>query len=170
MRKTVISIGTLMLIFFGQQASLSQETNAEKINIHLYVNGDEYYKNQVYSYIARELRLFNDVKIVDEGGRFEIRCLVVRPKYVTGETTGAIFIATAILDNLDKAILKVIMTVHFHESGKVLDEWTESLINKVSTFCTIWINSGPEKGVAEICKSIVTSFDAEYLENVRKTR
>ncbi len=157
-----------LLMLIGQKPALCQEPGIPKIRIHLSVDGDDLYKNKVFGYIAGELSSLNDVLMVDQGGRFVIHCLVSVPKYVSGQNAGMV-ISTVILDNFDKDWIKSITSNCFKESDKERNELFNSAIESVSTYCNLLTIVGPEGDISNICRSIATSFNAMYLEPVRKT-
>ena len=143
---------------------MCQEAEPKKIHVSLEVTGD--HKNTVYSYLTRELRSLNDVVIEDKGGRYKLIFVVLEPHYETGEGTGGIIIATAILDNYDKNILRIMVVMNVEE--KEIEEMMVSSMDSLTSIRTLFVNSGSKDDLKEICEGIITKIDIEYLEESRK--
>lgn len=167
MRRIIIVFEVLALffLFINCLPILCQEVKPKKIHVSLEVTGDN--KNIVYSYLTRELRSLNDVVIEDKDGRYELIFVVLEPHYKAGKKTGGIIIATAILDNYYKNVLKIIVAIFVKD--KQHQETLNSSIDSLTSIRTLFVNSGSKDDLKQICEDIITKIDIEYLEEVRKS-
>jgi len=143
----------------------NQDQKDLKIRVSLSVSGDS--KDEIYSYMARELRSLNDVLVSENEARFELHVVAIFPQYTTGVKTGGISIATTILDNYAKFFVSAIVSAAFKDKPE-LKKLADNSIQHLTTFTNIWINTGSLKEMKRVCESIIAQFDTQYLENVRK--
>lgn len=132
---------------------------------------NSFLKDEMESYIKRELRSLGDVEIVDNPYyQFYLSLIVVEGKNKTGAKTGYIHYASLELMSVDSSPLWQLIfksSLSPKEKGslfaKISRSWT-------SDYAFHFVINTPSKEVKQSSEKIVAHFDTQMLEPQRKKR
>ena len=127
--------------------------------VKLSITADETIKGAIGSYLRRELRSFTDVEIVEDKPVWIINVVALETINKAGHKTG-VALSTIILRPFQNQYL----SSYFEPSKKELGlHMTSGLSQAYGPYLHI----GPEDDLEKICKSVVTRFDSQFLEDDR---
>ncbi|MBW8041535.1 MAG: hypothetical protein FVQ85_16280 [Planctomycetes bacterium] len=151
----------LLLIFVSANEYAGKEKQNPTYQVEVEVSyDDDFVKNQINSYIKRELRKLGDVEVLKPSNRYVIHLSVLKAKNMTGYVTGysISFVFTEkvshwefILDAVEKTISKD----------------AKSFVSRKQFYLTNSIILGSIQGLEEMCKNIVVAFDTTVVEPER---
>lgn len=171
MKKILIStFGFLLISVFTLPfvVSAQQELPKFQARVKIDVSADENIKEEVQSYLARELRSLNDVIIVDENPEWELSIIAMELSTKEGYKKGIGFSIVILKPfNFNHRFVEILKTL-FGESISDKVELIDSLTYHVYSYEGHWLQTGPTDGLKSICQKIVVNFDSNHLEKSRK--
>jgi len=119
-------------------------------------------RNEVASCINRELRSLGDVTLVDENPTNELQLVAMSVHNRGGTTTGVVF-AAAVLQPM-RAYVEVFRQsfAPSEEQNAMLDYLAWSV-----TVEDLWLRTGSDDQIRELCEELVADYDVEHLEPIR---
>jgi len=180
----------LIVVLVSLAVGNSEKTGPPKYTtkVRLDIAANEEIKNEVYSYLSRELRSLGDAKLVEDNPDWTIKVIALQIKTKAGYKSG-ITLSVVITKRLsEQAILKEGLEAARQEK-LLLDELisepdsrnSESLLSMASfwhnrleylanlnTIHAHWLMVGDTKDLQHLCQGIVADFDAEHLKTDRK--
>jgi len=183
MKKFFLLFASVLLIaaFISLAVANSKKSEPRKFSttVTLEISSEEdEIKNQVYSYISRELRSLGDVQLLEDNSVW----------FMKNNSEWVIQIVAGLQENKAGRIIGVVIssvilkptlrdrTFHLFIVSKALkgeyDEklWQE-LFEQLRTSCIVYdheIRSGSPEDLQSICKGIVAKFDSKCLKESRK--
>jgi len=172
-------------------ASMSIATSdSEKVEIPKYstkvrlgISAREEIKNEVYSYLSRELRSLGDVKLIenDPNWTWSIQVVAMQVKNRAGYDIAVAF--SVVIEKRYNVVELLLLAVQhvFQISSEEWDELkkTKRMIDLEKAFTMLsgsqsdirghWLRVGDTEDVQRLCKMIVADFDAEHLKKDRET-
>ena len=154
--KNILLLACILIMFL----SFSANAQTTKIGVKLTVSADDSIKNDIESYTRREIRALNDVDLYATKPDYEIQLVVIKPSDI-------IAISVLVLHKYD-------FTTYINNSlpSKSVDAKTrEDFIKTFAETETVsqhFLSSNSPYNLAELCKSIVTTIDADSFELERK--
>jgi hypothetical protein len=141
---------------------VSQDTISEKWTnrIQLDVSADDIIKNQVSSYMMREFRALQDVRVVDT--KPDIHVSVVAMKVTVGD---AYALSVVVTHPLDPDGFKELYSAHV--DPKALKS-LQGFAKATEVFAGHFVFAGPRTDLQNLCKAVVTELDTKYFEPARK--
>lgn len=160
----------LTVILLSTAATDSKEPSLEHQSfwgtIQLDIVSDEEIKNQVYSYITRELRALGDVKMVKKEPYWIIHIVCMQAKSKAGDVLG--FAMSTLItqpSNIKEHSLKEMF-------GEKLTQWDykvlASLFTGLHTIVSHKIYVEDPAELQRVCRRIVADFDAKYVKPERE--
>ena len=154
--KNILLLVFVLSIFFAYSAN-AQTT---KISVGVSVTADNSIKNDIESYVKRELRALNDIDLYATKPTYEIQMIAIKPG-------SAVAISVIVLRKYN-------FTAYINNSlsAKNVDAKTkDDLIKTLAVNKEIsqhFLYSDAAYNLSELCKSIVASIDADTFEGERK--
>jgi hypothetical protein len=138
-----------------------------KIGVQLEINVDGLYQGTIKTTLTNKLRSFNDVSIVESGGIYKLLILGMELHSQAGRVTG-IVLSTTVLSIENSYFYKTILGSIGNLNDKQISFLDDFFKNKYF-YENSWLQSGPYDNIVPICEEIINKFNADYLEEVRKT-
>lgn len=158
--KMLTTILILFLFFSTCNLALSIE-NEYMASVKIDITASDKLRQTINSYLKRQLRGLNDVKIVEKEAEWEIKVLAY--ENYTISSTPTVIISTVILRQ-NKHLLETYLA-----PKKCLDCLKENIKTTYEYADNIVID-GKIFSIEKLCNNLVTSFDIRHLEKSRKTR
>ena len=167
-----ISIATAVSTFVADSKKVELPKYSTTVELDIQAESD-IMKNEVYSYISRELRTLGDVEVVedeDNAAEWIIQVIALPTKYTDGQTTGQVVVSSLVLQPLwaDRLFIAAL----WPKIKETCDEEEIQLFTRhMQSSCHVgshMVQSGNSEELQGLCKSIVTDFDAEHLKNARE--
>ena len=181
MKKFATSIVSvlLMAVFISLTAGNSRKVEIPEYSTTVKLNitaDDEIIKNQLYSYINRELRSLGDVKVVENDPNWTIQIVALQVKNKLQVPTGiaasvVIIKRTYAIDGLSilfKHVYGINLQEQMKEKGVDLEKVLKTLTDNLSDIRGHWLHVGNTDDIQRICQRLVANFDAECLKKERE--
>ena len=188
MRLFLLSLISFSFFTFGLTVTDSGEKKSKipKYNttVKLEISASEDIKNQIYSYISRELRSLGDVEIVENNPEWIIDIVALQVKDKNSYDRGVAF--SIVIEKGYKIDVNILLSV-VKDAFKInSDDWEKLKKRKnLEEIFTVIITNGGNRdllardlvdhslridnteNINNLCKEIVADFDAEYLKKER---
>ena len=176
---TLLFISALLIVvFMSISTAESDKVKNSKFstNVRLDIAANDEIKNQVYSYISRELRSLGDVKVVENDPHWIIQIVAMQEKNRTGYDMGVAFSIVIIKPT---SVVKMLLlfcenTLEIspqelkEEKGIDLEKSFTILTDGLSNIRGHWLRVGATEDIQRICQGIVADFDIEHLKQERE--
>ena len=176
---TLLLASALLIVAFMPISTADSEKIKDleySTTVKLDISATDEVKNQVYSYISRELRSLSDVKVVENDPNWTIQIVGGQVKNKLGENMGValsvvILKRTYVVEGL-LALSENVLQINLQElMEKKSFDLKKAFINLTSGLSDIrghLLRVGSTEDMQNICKSIVADFDAEHLKVERE--
>jgi hypothetical protein len=152
----------VIALFIGGTSNAAYSEEEKKINIGLNITADNELKNELTSYISRELRALGDVSISEYSNDYEINIISGASKSQNGKLFGYV-ISFVIKKPFDKETIRTKLKEEYQRDSLVeLDNLYDIL--EYSLIAT------PPNGLSAECQSLVANFDTNHLAKIREWR
>ena len=143
MIKKFLVLVVIVITFTLDITGHPQEKFTYRFQVYVEIKADESFKSLIESYIKRELRSLQDVDIVYTRDRmpYEIIVVAMEMETVSGRRTGGIAFAV----NFQRQLRSGLYSLPY-----------------------LMVQTGDKTVLDGMCKNLVASFDADYLEQRRK--
>lgn len=170
--------GLLILLFFSLSLSVRAQMNLRKykarVKVYVKGEGEDKFKEEVRSYLNKELRVLSDVAVLEENAEWELIILAQELKTVTG-VTSSIVLSTNVKHYKDMSNSSYYRNVKGWESANNANELissdSEVKLNSpvVYIFKGNWLKPDAQEDLKRICKEIIADFDSIYLGDDRRS-
>jgi len=162
-RLAMIILLFAVLLSYTSSAPLEGNLPAKfTAKVQLRVSGSDNIKGEALSYLSRELRLLNDIVLVDEGADW-ILSIIAMEISTTGGYKSGITVSVVVMQPLDNEALAEIFELN-SEKIKFFKELTSGFYS----FEDHWIHTCGSDQLRATCRKIVADFDGNHLENAKK--
>jgi hypothetical protein len=148
-------------------SAYSQDQSPGKIGVQLSIVVEGFYEGTIRSTLTNKLRSFNDVSLVESGGVYKLSIMGMELKTKGGQVTGIVF-STIVLSPDSPSFYEIMLS----SMGDLNDE-QKSFLNKYFSnryiYENSWMHVGSYDNITAICEEIINTFDADYLEPIRKS-
>lgn len=182
MKKFFLLFASVLLIaaFISLAVANSKKSELRKYSttVTLKITAEDEIKNQVYSYISRELRALGDVQLLEDNSVWAVK----------SNTEWVIQIIAMQQENKDRRIIGWVMSsvilkpilrdrdfklfiLNKALKGEYDEKLWQELFEQLRTSCIVsghGIRSGSPEDLQSNCKDIVADFDSECLKESRK--
>jgi hypothetical protein len=145
----------------------SQDRPPIKIGVQLSIDVNGPYEGTIRSTLTNKLRSFNDVSLVESGGIYKLSILGMEHKLKGGQVSGIVFSIVVLSPENPSFYEKMLLSL-----GDLNDKQKSFLIKWFTSdryiYENSWMQSGSYDNIKAICEEIISTFDADYLERVRK--
>ena len=183
MKKFFLLFASVLLIatFISLAVANSKKSEPLKysttVTLEISANENEI-KNQIYSYISRELRSLGDVQILEDNSvwavkgntEWVIQIAAMQQKNKAGRIIGVLMSSVILKPILRDRTFKLFV-VSKALKGKYDEKLWQELFEQLRTSCKFYgheIRSGNPEELQSNCKGIVAKFDSECLKESRK--
>jgi hypothetical protein len=122
-------------------------------------------RDQLVSYITRNLRSLGDVEVVDTNPTFKISIVSLSNTLMSGQS-GGYTISTVILKPLDAT--QVDLMLKSMDTPEVIVNMVSIMTTDEVEFKDHLLNTGSVYQLPAMCQDLVTSLDSRVFENERK--
>lgn len=177
----LLVLGLLITAFISLAVGNSEKAEPAKYSttVKLDISADDEIKNQVYSYLSRELRSLGDVKIVDDNLGWIIKVLAKELSNQAGHKTGVVMSSVYLkLPYADKTFGWALLdfNVKMAKKGYVAtgeEDWgdwqhVDTCLRSHRFFYGHTLQAGPHENLHSMCKHLVADFDAGFLKVERE--
>ncbi len=186
MKKIALLLTPALLIaaFISLAVGNSEKAEPPKYStkVRLSIAANEEIKNEVYSYLSRELRSLGDVKLVEDEPDWNIQVVAMQIKNKLRYETGVAF--SVVIEKRGNVTGKLLLIVpHVFQISS--EEWEKLKETKHYTYTGLetaftkltygltdirahWLRIGGTEDVQRLCQGIVADFDAEHLKTERE--
>lgn len=145
--------------------------------VKLAIQAEDEIKNEVYSYLSREVRSLGDVKLVEDNPNWIIQVVAIQVKNKLGYKTGVAF--SIVIDKRPILVVPLLLQLFKYASGISPQELKEAKVidlEKAFTKVTDGLSDirdhslrvGSTEDIQRICQMIVADFDAEHVKKNRE--
>lgn len=169
MRHLIMVAGFVSLYLLIPQATFTQESQPKfSCRISLDITADDKIKDEISSYISRELRSLGDVVITDADPALKVE--IVALEVHSGNSSVGYALSVLVSSylgslTLDRFVTSIASGPSSNEDKQVLRGVYVDYRKIVSHF----VQTGPKSDLALTCKKIVTTIDSDAIEGERKT-
>jgi len=160
----ILGIFLFCLSFYS---AYSQDLQPNKIDVQLSITVEGLYEGTIRSTLTNKLRSFNDVSLVESGGVYKLSILGMEMESRGGQVRGIVF-SIIILSPDNPAFYELMLSSKGdlnNEQRSFLREWFKP---DRYLYESSWMHAGPYDNIKAICEEIISKFDADYLESIRK--
>jgi hypothetical protein len=165
-RKSGTFLLGLLLLCLSHFLAYSQDQSSIKIGVQVGFSIDGFSEGTIKSTILNKLRSFNDVSIVDSGGFYRLNIQAMELKTKAGQPAGMAF-SIIVLSPDTPGFYKTMLSAQGTLNDKQIKFLDEFFTDRY-VYATSWLFTGSNSDIANICEEIVNTFNADYLENIRK--
>ncbi len=183
MKKFFLLFALVLLIaaFISLAVANSKKSELRKysttVTLEISAEEDEI-KNQVYSYISRELRALGDVQLLEDNSvwavkgntEWVIQIIAMQQKDKAGRIIGWVMSSVILKPILRDRDFKLFMLSKALK-GEYDEKLWQELFEQLRTSCIVYgheIRSGSPEDLQSNCKGIVAKFDSKCLKESRK--
>ena len=161
----------LVAAFMSIAIANSQKGEPPKYSttVKLAISGDDEIRNEVYSYISRELRSLSDVQIVKDKGEWVIQVVALQEQSKTGRTVGVAISSVTLKPLLRDRYVLFILLPQIRASLSDTDyQHLLACLLESQYVRGHQVYSGSPEDLKTICQKIVANFDANSLKEARE--
>jgi len=185
MKTFVLLVISALLIVASMPIVTSDSKKVEipkyECKVRLAISADDEIRNEVYSYLRRELLSLGDVKLVEEDPDWIIQVVAMQIKNKAGYPTGLAF---SLVIEKRVQVVKILLLVVKHIFQIPSEEWEKleqtkkhtdlekaftKVTDNLSDIRGHWLRVGDTEDIQRLCQMIVADFDAELLKKDRDT-
>jgi hypothetical protein len=143
-------------------AGFGQEALKFHGSVKLSISGEESIKNEITSFMSRELRELSDVTVVDENPDWEISVVAMESHLKSGQKTGFV-ISVVLFQHYNPKVFDILFDKKHAEVAK-------NLMTRAVIYLDHWLRSGSTEELKTVCQGLVADFDSKHLAEARKLR
>jgi hypothetical protein len=173
----LLVLGLLITAFISLAVGNSEKAEPAKYSttVKLDISADDKIKNQVYSYLSRELRSLGDVKVVDDNLGWTIKVLAQELSNQAGHKTGivmsSVYLKAPWADNRFALAANTFLRGMAEKGEDYVPDneevWAWPSVDRCLRshlfFCGQVLQVGGPEDLQALCKNSVATFDAKFL-------